>query len=188
VPTSVLVVLDEAYAEFVTDDEAVTGTDLVHRYPNLVILRTFSKAYGLAGLRIGYAIGPEYVMDAARVTAIPLSVIDTAQRAAIASLDNEPQLLERVTRLSLLRDEVWRALLAQGWDVPRPHGNFVWLPTGEKTAWAAEVLTAHGIVSRSLVEGLRVSIGEEASVEKLLKAAQEVVSELRTQPSTATLD
>jgi histidinol-phosphate aminotransferase len=188
VPASVLVILDEAYAEFVTDDEAVNGTDLVHHYDNLVILRTFSKAYGLAGLRIGYAIGPEYVMDAARVTAIPLSVIDQAQRAAIISLDNEAQLLERVSRLSLLRDEVWRALLAQGWDVPRPHGNFIWLPTGEKTAWAAEVLTSHGIVSRSLVEGLRVSIGEEASVEKLLKAAQEVVSELRTQPSTATLD
>jgi histidinol-phosphate aminotransferase len=188
VPASVLVILDEAYAEFVTDDEAVNGTDLVHHYDNLVILRTFSKAYGLAGLRIGYAIGPEYVMDAARVTAIPLSVIDQAQRAAIISLDNEAQLLERVSRLSLLRDEVWRALLAQGWDVPRPHGNFIWLPTGEKTAWAAEVLTSHGIVSRALVEGLRVSIGEEASVEKLLKAAQEVVSELRTQPSTATLD
>ena len=188
VPSSVLVVLDEAYAEFVTDDEAVNGADLVHQYSNLVILRTFSKAYGLAGLRIGYAIGPEYVMDAARVTAIPLSVIDQAQRAAMVSLDNEPQLLERVTHLSLLRDEVWRALLAQGWDVPRPHGNFIWLPTGDRTDWAAEVLTSHGIVSRSLVEGLRVSIGEEASVEKLLKAAQEVVSELRTPPSTATLD
>ena len=188
VPASVLVVLDEAYAEFVTDDEAVTGTELVHRFSNLVILRTFSKAYGLAGLRIGYAIGPEYVMDAARVTAIPLAVIDQAQRAAIASLDNEPQLLDRVTRLSLLRDEVWRALTAQGWQIPRPHGNFVWLPTGELTDWAAETLTRHGIVSRALVEGLRVSIGEEASVEKLLKASQEVVSELRTRASTPALD
>lgn len=188
VPASVLVVLDEAYAEFVTDDEVVNGTELVHRFSNLVILRTFSKAYGLAGLRIGYAIGPEYVMDAARVTAIPLSVIDTAQRAAIASLDNETELLERVTRLSLLRDEVWRALLAQGWEVPQPHGNFVWLPTGERTDWAAEVLGRHGIVSRALVDGLRVSIGEEASVEKLLSASMEVVAELRTPGSTATLD
>ena len=188
VPTRVLVVLDEAYAEFVTDAEAVDGTELAHQYPNLVILRTFSKAYGLAGLRVGYAIGPEYVMDAARVTAIPLSVIDQAQRAAVVSLDNEAQLLERVARLSQLRDEVWRALQAQGWDAPRPHGNFIWLPTGDLTDWAGETLTGHGIVSRALGEGLRVSIGEEASVEKLLKAAQEVVSELRTRPSTATLD
>ena len=188
VPSSVLVVLDEAYAEFVTDAEAVNGTELVHKYPNLVILRTFSKAYGLAGLRIGYAIGPVYVMDAARVTAIPLAVIDQAQRAAVASLDNEPQLLERVAHLSALRDEVWRALLAQGWEVPRPHGNFVWLPTGDQTAAAAETLSRHGIVARALGDGLRVTIGEEASVEKLLKAAQEVVSELRTPPPTATLD
>lgn len=188
VPGGVLVILDEAYAEFVTDAEAVRGTTLVGRFPNLAILRTFSKAYGLAGLRIGYAIGPEYVMDAARVTAIPLSVIDQAQRAAIASLDNEPELLERVAELSVLRDEVYAALVDQGWDLPRPHGNFVWLPTGELTDWAAEAMTGHGIVSRALMDGLRVTIGERASVEKLLKGSAEVVSRLRTQPSTATLD
>lgn len=188
VPSDILVVLDEAYAEFVTDPDAVVGPELIGRYPNLVILRTFSKAYGLAGLRIGYAIGPEYLMDAARATAIPLAVIDQAQRAAVASLDHEAELLERVARLSILRDEVYTALVAQGWGVPRPHGNFVWLPTGADTAWAAEVLTANGIVSRSLGEGLRVTIGEDASVEKLLKAAQEVIERLRTGTSATTLD
>ena len=188
VPNDILVVLDEAYAEFVTDPEAVNGSELLEKYSNLVVLRTFSKAYGLAGLRIGYALGQEYVMDAARATAIPLAVIDQAQRAAIVSLEHEDELLERVARLSVLRDEVWAALLAQGWDVPRPHGNFVWLPTGELTEWAAEVLTANGIVSRSLVEGIRVSIGEEASVEKLLKATAEVVERLRTTVGAATLD
>ena len=188
VPDDLLVVLDEAYAEFVTDEHAVDGPSLTERHPNLVVLRTFSKAYGLAGLRIGYAIGQEYVMDAARATAIPLAVIDQAQRAAIVSLEHEDELLERVARLSVLRDQVWAALLAQGWDVPRPHGNFVWLPTGELTDWAAEVLTANGIVSRSLVEGIRVSIGEEASVEKLLKATAEVVDRLRTTVGAATLD
>jgi len=188
VPTDILVVLDEAYAEFVTDADAVDGSQLIGRYPNLVVLRTFSKAYGLAGLRIGYAVGPEYIMDAARATAIPLAVIDQAQRAAIASLEHESELLERVARLSVLRDEVYASLVAQGWPVPRPHGNFVWLPTGEHTSWAAEVLTANGIVSRALGEGLRVTIGEEASVEKLLKASQEVIERLRTTPSATTLD
>jgi histidinol-phosphate aminotransferase len=188
VPLEVLVVLDEAYIEFVTDAEAVNGAKLIGRYPNLVVLRTFSKAYGLAGLRVGYAIGPEYVMDAARVTAIPLAVIDQAQRAAIVSLDHEDELLDRVAKLAVLRDAVWQSLLAQGWDVPKPHGNFVWLPTGELTDWAAEVLTSHGIVSRSLVEGLRVTIGEEESVEKLLKASAEVVERLRTTAERATLD
>jgi histidinol-phosphate aminotransferase len=93
VPPTVLVVLDEAYIEFVTDADAVQGIELVGRYPNLLVLRTFSKAYGLAGLRVGYAIGPEYVLDAARATAIPLSVTEPAQTAAMASLDHEDELL-----------------------------------------------------------------------------------------------
>ena len=188
VSESILVVLDEAYAEFITDPDAVDGTKLLGRYPNLTVLRTFSKAYGLAGLRIGYALGQEYLMDAARATAIPLSVTGQAQGAAIASLDHEEELFERVARLSALRDEIWAALIAQGWDVPKPQGNFVWLPTGEHTDWAAGVLTDNGIVSRALVEGLRVSIGEEASVEKLLKATAEVVERLRTAAGAATLD
>ena len=187
VPETVLVVLDEAYAEFVTDPSAVRGGELVGRYPNLVILRTFSKAYGLAGLRIGYAVGPEYIMDAARAVAIPLSVTEPAQRAALVALEHEDELLERVAGLAALRDTVWEGLIAQGWDAPRPHGNFVWLPTGARTAEAAGVFEAHGIIARALGEGLRVSIGESEAVEKLLSAAAEVVDLTRTPPPTATL-
>ncbi|MBH0110169.1 histidinol-phosphate transaminase [Salinibacterium sp. NG22] len=180
VPENVLVVLDEAYREFVTDADAVRGETLVGTYPNLVLLRTFSKAYGLAGLRIGYAVGPEYVMDAARAVAIPLSVTEIAQKAAIASLEHEDELLERVTRINAVRDRIVAGLSEQGWDVPAPNGNFVWLPTGSVTDWAAEVFRSHGIVVRALGEGLRVSVGEEESVEKLLRAAQEVVASRET--------
>ncbi|ROQ40061.1 histidinol-phosphate aminotransferase [Frondihabitans sp. PhB188] len=179
VPESVLVVLDEAYAEFVTDDTAVQGESLTEKHPNLVVLRTFSKAYGLAGLRIGYAIGPAYVLDAARSTAIALSVTAMGQQAAIASLEHEEELLERVSRIVRLRDQVRQALIDQGWDVPRAQGNFVWLPTGEHTARAAEVFDRAGIVVRAFApEGIRISIGESASVDKLLGAAQEVVRSL----------
>ena len=188
VPSTVLVVLDGAYAEFVTDPDAVRGEQVIHEYSNLVLLRTFSKAYGLAGLRIGYAVGPEYVMDAARAVAIPLSVTEPAQRAAIVSLVHEPELLERVARLSVLRDEIWAGLVEQGWDAPQPHGNFVWLPTGDDTAIAAGMFEAHGVVARALGEGLRVSVGERESVEKLLKASAEVVSMRRTALAAATLD
>lgn len=188
VPPTVLVALDEAYAEFVTDPTAVRGAELVGRYPNLVILRTFSKAYGLAGLRIGYAVGPEYVMDAARAVAIPLSVTEPAQRAALVALDHEHELLERVAALAELRDRVWQALVEQGWDTPRPQGNFVWLPTAQSTAEAAQVFERHGIVARALGDGLRVSIGEPEAVDKLLTAAAEVVDLRRTPPVTATLD
>jgi histidinol-phosphate aminotransferase len=167
----------------------VNGLEIGDRDPNLVIARTFSKAYGLAGLRIGYAVGPEYILDAARTTAIPLSITETAQRAALVSLDHETVLLDRVRRLARLRDEVWRSLVDQGWSVPRPHGNFVWLPTGSGTAAAAEVFTAAGIVVRPLgADGIRVSIGESQSVDKLLRAAAEVVRTLPTAASRAALD
>jgi histidinol-phosphate aminotransferase len=188
VPEHVLVLLDEAYIEFVTDESAVRGSTVLERYPNLVILRTFSKAYGLAGLRIGYAVGPEYVMDAARAVAIPLSVIEPAQRAALVSLEHEPELLERVGELARLRDDVWHALVEQGWDSPQPHGNFVWLPTGASTLDAAQVFAAHGVIVRPLGDGIRVSIGERESVDKLLAAAQEVVQMLRVPASGAGLD
>jgi histidinol-phosphate aminotransferase len=188
VPDTVLVLLDEAYAEFVTDPDAVHGSPLLSRYPNLVMLRTFSKAYGLAGLRVGYAVGPAYILDAARSTAIPLSVTEPAQRAALAALDNEPELLDRVAVLIERREHIARSLTEQGWHIPVAHGNFVWLPTGAQTAAAAEVLEAHGIVARVFPpDGIRVSIGEPESVEKLLQAAAEVVGTLREAPENAGL-
>jgi histidinol-phosphate aminotransferase len=188
VPPTVLVLLDEAYIEFVTDDTAVRGIPLLSKYSNLVVLRTFSKAYGLAGLRVGYAIGAEYLVDAARAAAIPLSVIDHAQRAAIASLDHEEELLERVARIAQLRDSLWQALIDQGWDVPRPHGNFLWLPTGAETASAAAIFERNGIVVRALGDGVRVSVGESAAVDKLLRSTAEVVHNLRTGTGRPTLD
>ncbi|NII52501.1 histidinol-phosphate transaminase [Frigoribacterium endophyticum] len=175
VPSDLLVVLDEAYAEFVTADDAVRGGSLTERHPNLVVLRTFSKAYGLAALRVGYAIGASSVLDAARATAIPLSVTEQGQAAALASLELEGELLERVARLATLRDQVRQALLDQGWSVPDAQGNFVWLATGDDTARAAEVFDRHGIVVRAFApEGLRITIGEPASVDGLLRAAREL--------------
>jgi histidinol-phosphate aminotransferase len=176
IPANVLVVLDEAYVEFVTDPDAVDGASLIGRYPNLVILRTFSKAYGLAGLRIGYAIGAEYLMDAARATAIPLSVTEPAQRAAIAALEHETELLARVAELNERRERLWAGLVEQGWSTPRPQGNFVWLPAGAHTTRAADILASRGIVARPLGEGVRVSVGEPESVETLLRATAEVVA------------
>jgi histidinol-phosphate aminotransferase len=175
VPDDLLVILDEAYAEFVTDRDAVDGESLTERHPNLVVLRTFSKAYGLAALRVGYAIGASSVLDAARATAIPLSVTEQGQAAALASLAHEAELMTRVDRIAMLRDQVRQALVDQGWDVPEAQGNFVWLPTGEQTATAAGVFADHGIVVRPFApEGIRITIGEPASVDRLLHAAQQV--------------
>ncbi|WJY00669.1 histidinol-phosphate transaminase [Curtobacterium sp. 458] len=179
VPSTVLVVLDEAYAEFVTDPSAVRGGALVGRFPNLVVLRTFSKAYGLAGLRVGYAVGPQYVLDAVRACAIPLSVTAQGQAAALASLEREDELLERVAELAASRDRIVAALREQGWPVPDAQGNFVWLPTGAGTATAAEAFEAAGIIVRAFPpEGIRISIGEHEAVETLLETARSLVGDL----------
>lgn len=182
VPADRLVLLDEAYAEFVrgdgSPDDAVDGATLIGRYPNLVLLRTFSKAYGLAGLRVGYAIGPIELLDAARATAIPLGVTAAAASAAIASLEPvaEAELLERVGAIADRRDRVLAALLAQGWPVPAARSNFVWLPAGEATTAVAERLFDAGIVTRAFApDGIRISIGEEESVDILLTILSELV-------------
>ncbi|UYN85060.1 MAG: histidinol-phosphate transaminase [Microcella sp.] len=179
VPTDLMVILDEAYAEFVCDESAVDGATLVGRYPNLVVLRTFSKAYGLAGLRVGYAIAHPSIVQAARRTAIPLSVTEASQRAVLAALDHEDELLVEVASIAARRDDVRAALLEQGWQVPVSHGNFVWLPTAAATAAAAAAFADAGLIVRALApDGIRVSIGEAQSVATLVRVAGEVVRTL----------
>jgi histidinol-phosphate aminotransferase len=179
VPSDLLVLLDEAYYEFVTDDAAVDGIPLLSRYPNLVVLRTFSKAYGLAALRIGYAVGPKPVLDAARSAAVPLSVTDAARVAALASIEAEEELMERVARIAMVRDRLREALLEQGWNVPEAQGNFVWLVTGEQTAEANDAFFDAGLTVRAFPpEGIRISVGEEESVEKLLQVTDDLVRNL----------
>ena len=179
VPRDLLVILDEAYIEFVTEATAVNGLAMLARYPNLVVLRTFSKAYGLAGLRIGYALGPVPILDAARATAIPLSVTAQAASAALASLERDGELMERVKAISTRRDALWQDLVDQGWDIPKPHGNFIWLPTKEATREVAERLGAAGLIVRPFhPEGIRISIGEEQAMHDLRRIAREIVSAL----------
>ncbi|PXA72188.1 histidinol-phosphate transaminase [Cryobacterium arcticum] len=181
VPADLLVILDEAYAEFVTDPAAVNGPSLLGRYPNLVVLRTFSKAYGLAGLRVGYGLGPVGILNAARSTAIPLSVTGQGSAAALASIDAEPELLARVGVIAARRDSIRAALVDAGLAVPPSQANFIWLPLGEETAAAADTFTAAGLVVRPFhPEGIRVSIGEEESVETLLRITAEIVQDLPT--------
>jgi len=178
VPADVLVLLDEAYIEFVRDAASVDGRTLIGRYPNLVILRTFSKAYGLAGLRVGYAIGPVAILDAARSTAIPLSVTAASAAAALASLEPEAEreLLARVDTIAQRRDALRAAVVAQGWPVPEAHGNFIWLPAGEATTQVAERLFDAGVVTRAFPpEGIRISVGEPESVDTLLRILGELV-------------
>ena len=176
VPADVLIVLDEAYAEFVTDPDAVDGARvLAAGHPNVVVLRTFSKAYGLAGLRVGYAVGDPRVLAGARSTGIPLSVTAAAEEAALASLDAEDELRERVAELAARRDELAARLRETGWDVPEAQGNFVWLPAGDRALEVAEAFEAAGLIVRPFAgDGVRISIGEAESLGHIVRVAASV--------------
>ncbi len=178
VPSDVLVVLDEAYAEFVTDPEAVRGAAvLAAGHPHVVVLRTFSKAYGLAGLRVGYAVGDPRILAAARSTGIPLSVTAAAEEAALASLDAEDELLDRVRTLAGHRDDLAARLREAGWDVPDAQGNFVWLPAGERALEVAAAFEEAGLIVRPFAgDGVRISIGEHEALDTIVRVAASVAS------------
>ncbi|GAA1073386.1 histidinol-phosphate transaminase [Nocardiopsis composta] len=173
VPDHVLVVLDEAYREYVRDAEVPDGVRLYAGRPNVAVLRTFSKAYGLAGLRVGFLIGHPHVARAVRKTMVPFAVNHLAQAAAVASLRAEDELLDRVERTVKERGRVREALLADGWTVPPTEANFVWLRLGEDTAAFAEALAAAGVSVRPFAgEGARVSIGSPEENDAFLAAAR----------------
>ena len=173
VPPDCLVVLDEAYAEYVRDPDVPDGLELYRDRPNLAVLRTFSKAYGLAGLRVGFLVGHEPVAEAARKTLLPFAVNTIAQAAAIASLAAEPELLARVDQVVKERARVRDELLAQGWSVPPTEANFVWLRLNEDTEDFAASCARDGIGIRPFAgEGARVSVGDEEDNEAFLAVAR----------------
>ncbi|WP_263168047.1 histidinol-phosphate transaminase [Streptomyces sp. SCSIO ZS0520] len=179
VPREVLVVLDEAYREFIRDTEVPDGVELYRERPNVCVLRTFSKAYGLAGLRVGFAIAHEPVAAALRKTAVPFGVSQLAQDAAVASLRAEDELLGRVGSLVAERERVVATLTGQGWTVAETHANFVWLRLGERTLDFAAACEAAGVVVRPFAgEGVRVTIGESEGNDLFLQTAAAFRKEL----------
>jgi len=174
VPSDVIVVVDEAYVEFVRDPDAVRGLETWRHRPNVVVLRTFSKAYGLAGLRVGYAVAHPPVAAALRKTATPFGVNSVAQVAAIASLDAFDELNARVESLVAERDRVVRALGDQGWTLPQSDANFVWFPLGTDSPAFSQACAEAGLTVRQYGDdGVRVTIGEPAANSRLIEVAAE---------------
>jgi histidinol-phosphate aminotransferase len=173
VPEDCLVVLDEAYREYIRDADVPDGLDLYPDRPNLAILRTFSKAYGLAGLRTGFMVAHPEVAQAIRKTYLPFTVNAIAQAAAVASLAATDELLERVESTVKERERVRNALLADGWKVPPSEANFVWLRLGERTMEFSAACDAHGVSVRPFEgEGCRVSVGSPEENEAFLAVAK----------------
>ena len=172
VPRDVVVVIDEAYTEFVRDPQAADALALHRARRNVVVLRTFSTAYGLAGLRVGYAVAHPAVAEALRKTAVPFGVSTIAQDAAVASLTAGAELAARVQALVTERDRIAVGLREQGWRLPETQANFVWFPVAEQTAALTAAFEDAGLSVRPYgVEGVRATIGERAAGDRLLEVA-----------------
>ncbi len=177
VPADVMVVFDEAYIEFCRDPEAADGLATYDRHPNLAILRTFSKAYGLAGLRVGYAIAQPVVIDALNKTALPFGVSIVAQAAAAASLADDAELRARVDALVVERTRTIAGLRDRGVAVDDSEANFIWLPLGERAESFAQECEAAGLTVRTFPgEGIRVTVGEPAANARFVEVAADALA------------
>lgn len=175
VPSDVLVLIDEAYVQFNNAKGTADGIELYREYPNVVVAQTFSKAYGLAGLRIGYAIANAQVVEGMRKVAVPFGVSQIAQVAALASL--EPQALvemhNRVDALVEERNRVVSGLRAQGWNIADPYANFFWMPFGEDTESVNQRFVEAGLSVRAFAgEGIRITIAETEANDRVLKVCE----------------
>ncbi|MFC8448421.1 histidinol-phosphate transaminase [Kitasatospora sp. NPDC057223] len=173
VPNDVLVVLDEAYIEFVRDAEVPDGVELYRERGNVCVLRTFSKAYGLAGLRIGYVVAHEPVAVVLRKAGLPFGVSQLAQDAAVASLRAEDELLERVELLVKERSRLTAGLRDLGFAPPDSEANFVWLALGDRTAEFTGACAAAGAAVRPYgADGVRITVGLPEANDAVLRVAR----------------
>ncbi|WP_280481303.1 aminotransferase class I/II-fold pyridoxal phosphate-dependent enzyme [Nocardia cyriacigeorgica] len=171
VPTPIPVILDEAYVEFLPAADRLDPRTLLARHPNLLILRTFSKAYGLAGLRIGYALGNAALITRVRRIQLPFGVPAFATAAVTACYAAEPELAVRVARITEERDSLREALGCTGIDVPPSYANFLYLP-GPKVATA---LRRAGIAAKSYADGsARIAVGDVDAGRAVLEAVRAV--------------
>ncbi|MEV6297794.1 histidinol-phosphate transaminase [Actinoplanes sp. NPDC051861] len=177
VPSDVLVVLDEAYREFVTDPEVPDGLETYGDRPNVVVLRTMSKAWGLAGLRMGYLVAQPEVAGAVRKVVTPFSTSTVAQAAALAALGQEEEVRRRCALVIAERARLTEALRKLSLDVPDSQANFVWLPLGDRTAAFTAACESRGVIVRGFhPEGVRVTIGTPDENDLFLTAAESALT------------
>ncbi|OMC14194.1 pyridoxal phosphate-dependent aminotransferase [Mycobacterium sp. SP-6446] len=178
VPPHILIAIDEAYVEYIRDGMAPDSLDLVRAHSNVVVLRTFSKAYGLAGLRIGYAVGHPDLITALDKVYVPFTVSSLGQAAAIASLAAADELLARTDALVAERTRVAAALREAGFTLPPTQANFVWLPLGPRTLdFVKQAADARIVVRPYGTDGVRVTIGAPEENDALLRFAREWITQ-----------
>jgi histidinol-phosphate aminotransferase len=172
VPPDVVVVMDEAYREFVTDPDVPDGIPLALERENMAVLRTFSKGYGLAGIRVGYCVAPPALVSVVSKVAVPFATSRIAQAAGLAALDEVPAAIARCAAVTVERERVAGALRAAGYEVPDSQANFVWLPLGPISAAFGDHCAAHSIMVRVFAnDGVRVTSGLPEENDAFLAAA-----------------
>ena len=187
VPPHVLIVLDEAYVEYIRDGLLPDSFGLVRSYPNVVVLRTFSKAYGLAGLRVGYAVAAADIVTALGKVYVPFSATNVSQAAAVASLDAADELLARTDQVVAERERVTSTLREAGFAVPRSQANFVWLPLAERTLDFVEKAAQNRLVVRPYGEdGVRVTVAAPHENDAFLDFACKWIGLTTSRRSTTT--
>lgn len=172
VPTDVIVALDEAYFEYHRTDSTPDATQLVQHYPNLIGLRTFSKAFGLAGLRVGYAFGNPEIISALNKVALPFAVNSIGQAAALASLQHIDQLKERTNEVVQQRQRLQEELSARGYTVVPSQSNFIWLPLEQPgdIEGLLQKLEQANVLVRVFREGVRITVTDNTEMDRLLAA------------------
>jgi histidinol-phosphate aminotransferase len=176
VPADITVVLDEAYAEFARHPNLADGPAALGRYPNLVVLRTFSKAYGLAALRVGYALGSPDLMDQVRRQQLPFGINAVATAAVEASLDADNELRHRVDAVVAERDRLRSGLRGMGWRIPPSDANCLWLAEPDRAEAGAAALASAGVDVRVYPgEGIRVTIGAPDANDAVLATLSSVI-------------
>jgi histidinol-phosphate aminotransferase len=169
VPSDAIVLLDEAYIEFVAPTFRLDGLSLIRRYPNVLVLRTFSKAYGLAGLRIGYGFGSAELTERLWRMQLPFGTDNTSLVAVAASYDAERQLQRRIRVIAAERRYLRMRLRAMGVYVTEGHANFVYLPPAGKP-WQ-DVFDPAGLRVRHYSDGgVRITVGDRWSTRAVLSA------------------
>jgi histidinol-phosphate aminotransferase len=177
----VLIAIDEAYVEYIRDGLVPDSLGLVRAHPNLAVLRTFSKAYGLAGLRVGYAVGDPDIIAALGKVYVPFSATSISQAAAIASLAAADELFARTDAVVAERRRVSAALRSAGYEFPSSQANFVWLPLAEHTAdFVREAAQARLIVRPYGDDGVRVTVASAPENDAFLRFATEFARRWRS--------
>lgn len=176
VPRDIVVVVDEAYAEYVTASDYRSFVDTAAGRSNLLVMRTFSKIYGLAGLRVGYGIGSRELISSLRRTQAPFSVTSAGQAAALEALKHQDRVAQRRDTNAIQRAVLVAGLRDLGFSPATTQANFVYFEPESSASGMGDALLRRGEIIRVLGDGIRVTVGSPEENSRFIAALSDVVA------------